>query len=78
MAARSSTSEFQPAPPKTRIPSFGKILNASSHANVRVIQPATGLNRGLNMSTAPTTNGDRVAGVASSKSLSVKGTTARL
>lgn len=77
MVARSSSSEFQLAPPKVRIPSFGRTLNASSMANIRVIQPGTG-NKGLNMSTAPVTNGDRVAGVASDKALSVKGTTARL
>lgn len=77
MVARSTTSEYQAAPPKVRIPSFGRILNQSSLANVRVIQPGTS-NRGLNLSTAPSTNGDRVEGVASSKSLSVKGTTARL
>lgn len=77
MVARSSTSEFQLAPPKVRIPTFGRTLTASSLANVKVIQPGT-TNRGLNMSTAPVTNGDRIEGLASDKPLSVKGTSARL
>lgn len=72
MVARNTTSEFQPAPPKTRIPRFGTPW--SGKQNVAVIQPGVNHNGRMNMSTAPVTNGDRIEGIPSSKALSVKGT----
>lgn len=76
MVARNTTSEFFPAPPKTRIPRFGSVF--SGKVNVAVLQPAADHKGRHNMCTAPVTNGDRVAGVASSKALSVKGTLPRV
>ncbi len=75
MVTRSTTTEFQPAPPKVRIGAQGMF---SRLANVAVIQPGVASRGRLNMSTAPVTNGDRVAGIASSKALSVKGMNTRL
>lgn len=76
MAARSTTSEFQPAPPKVRIPAQGGVYTGL--ANTAVFQSGESTRGRSNMSTAPVTNGDRVAGIPSSKSLSVKGSIPKL
>lgn len=76
MVARNTTSGFFPAPPKVRIPQFGSVF--SGKINVAVLQPAADHRGRHNMCTAPVTNGDRVEGLASTKSLSVKGTLPRL
>lgn len=59
MVTRNTTSGFYPAPPKARIPSYGRAYTGL--ANVKVITSGSGA-KGLNMSTAPTSSGGSVKG----------------
>lgn len=78
MATRSSTSEYQPAPPVVRV---GGKQNGrfSSGTSVKTIASNPGIKP--NMCCAPATNGDRASGLAPSKPNSaraMKGTSPRL
>jgi hypothetical protein len=69
MATRSTTSEFQPAPPNVR---FGGKQNGRFSAAVTIKTTASSPGVKPNMCCAPTTNGDRVAGLAPSQPASAK------
>lgn len=78
MATRSSTSQYQPAPPAVRV---GGKQNGrfSSGTKVKTIASNPGIKP--NMCCAPATNGDRASGLAPSKPNSaraMKGTSPRL
>ena len=78
MATRSTTSALQPAPPNYRV---GGKQNGRFSAGtvVKTILSNPGIKP--NMCCAPTTNGDRVAGLASSQpnsSRAMKGTRGRM
>ena len=66
MATRSTTSEYQPAPPINRL-NRGRVRGKVSYK-------AAGSNPGIkpNMCCAPATNGDRVAGLAASQPASTR------
>lgn len=70
MPTRSSTSEFQPAPPVVRL---GGRQNGRFSAGI-VVKIATS-NAGIkpNMCCAPATNGDRASGLAPSQPAQTKG-----
>lgn len=76
MATRSTTSYFQPSPPITRIPTYGNVFAGTAQLVINP-QGTTGT-RTLNMSTAPATNGDRIAGLAPSYVGGTKGIVSRL
>jgi len=78
MPTRSSTSQYQPAPPNY---GNGGKQNGRFSAGTSVVTTASAGGSKPNMSCAPTTNGDRIAGLAPSKPLSAKaqkGMSARL
>jgi hypothetical protein len=69
MATRSSTSQYQPAPPNYG--SGGK-QNGRFSAAISVVTISSNPGIKPNMCCAPTTNGDRIAGLAASKPNSAK------
>lgn len=69
MPSRSSTSQYQPAPPNYNV--GGKQNGRFSAGNAVVTIVSAGGTK-PNMSCPPTTNGDRVAGLAPSKPNSAK------
>ena len=69
MPTRSSTSEFQPAPPVVRL---GGRQNGRFSAGTLVKMPSSNTGIKPNMCCAPATNGDRASGLAASQPAAAK------
>lgn len=69
MATRSTTSQYQPAPPNY---GTGGRQNGRFSAAISVVTTASNAGAKPNMCCAPATNGDRASGLAPSKPLSAK------